>query len=361
MAAKIGPKIALNFDTNHKDPAELAIHTKLVTIDPRKKIVYFQENRVVEYESLNQYSLELFSKDAPLSTASSCILLNKCMDLPNQSLSIFPTILELIYADSDFKKLFIEKRYFEFNPYDHGLNKCFQYNKLDRNTMTPSQKNMIAIVEGLFTGLDRVLPGLKTDEGRMKNIILNINDARELVCKNADRSDFIFFQQICEALAFIKIKQVLAKLPPDSDKSQELSLDMINRLYQDQEGLKKLWWDLALIYRTQFQAKKVIHVVEKVLSAKNADPNTIFLVRDGLGHREHLISHLTQHYKRGEIKEIVLTLGDLPKVEEKIREKFAVAPNLLPQPIDPVLGTRSGNVETTHPLLQGLPVRHFSE
>ncbi len=310
------------FDYNHLDPDEHVIDNRLSTIDPQKKIVFFKESRCLESESLNQYSLELLNSDNPLSTATSCMLLvgNMMMrKLPRYLKSVLSTI----YADPSLKKLFTEKHYSKYDPNHYGLEKTREWKPLNEGNMSDREKTAIENVESLIQLLDKELPNISSFPERESFFADHMLAVTKVMTVPDGSFDHNIFDPISEALAFIKIKQVHSELDSNADKSREVSLSMINQLYGGTESSIDLLVDLNLDLRTQFQANKVIKIVEKILNGENSDPDTIFVVRVGAFHRDVLTSELNQHYTYGDIREINLTKEDLPEVEQKIQDLFS--------------------------------------
>ena len=315
------PKIALVFDSHHSDLKEKAITERLSKINPEERLVFFAELRGLEHESLNQYSLELLSKDKTFSTATCCNLLVGHI-LTATIPTYLKTILSTIYSDPYLKKLFIEKHYSKYHPSKYGLVNESRWMPLVPECMTSEQQRAILNVEGLFKFLDRELPlqPLHEQEDFFEGHMTAATMA--MTADQPENFDYQIFGPISEALAFIKIKQVNQKLDASADKSKELSSSMINQLYGDSEAVEGLVDNLNRIFRTQFQAEKIIKVVERILQTPGQDPNIIFVVRDGSMHREVLRSRLAEHFKVGQLKEISLSEDDLPDVEQKIRSFF---------------------------------------
>jgi hypothetical protein len=325
MAAPIskGPRIALIYDKNHLDPNERAITQKLSHLDPEKKIVFFAENRCLEDESLNQYSLELLSKDKNISTANSCTLLIAHIYAGMNPLAL-KIILSTIYNDPYLKKLFTEGHYSKYSPQNYGLDVNKPWRMLSPENITPRQHKTIANVVGLFQVLDQNLSSLPFHkrEDFFEGHLSVATEAMTGQKGNENGFDYTIFARISEALAFIKIKQVNSKLSSEADKSKELPLSMINQLYGDGQSVGDLLNELNLTFRTQFQVTKVIKTIEKILKKPNQDPNTIFVVRAGLAHGEKMTSQLREHFKNGDIKEMSLAAEDLSRVEQKIQGQF---------------------------------------
>lgn len=315
----LAPKIALSFDENHQDPTEITITDKLSKINSCENIIFFRENRWIETPSLNQYSVELLGKDKNISTSSSCLLLAGHI-LAAHNLLFLKTVISVIYSDVYFKKLFTGKYYSKYDPNQFGLQKKVNWPSFDEKDLSPKMNNAIKNVEGLFKLLDEKLsqiPAAKQEdffEGHMHLIT-------DTMINRTDLFDVNIFASISEALAFLKIREVHKKLSPQEEHSKELSLSIINQLYSDKESATLLE-ELALKFRTHFQAKKVIMVIERILKKEAQDPNPIFVVRLGSAHREMIKNQLTQHFKNGVVKEIFLSEGDLPQLEKKIKDQF---------------------------------------
>jgi len=315
------PKIAVIYDHLHTDPNEKAITESLSKIDPKKQIVFFAENRCIESGSLNQYSIELLSRDNNFSTATSCMLLVAHI-ITGQNPNGLKAILSTIYTDTYLKKLFDEKHFEKYDPRNYGLNKSMNWTKLTEEALSDREKMAINNASGLFKLLDKELPKQASYLEKEEFFEGHMTVASDAMTTKNELFDYEIFAPISEALAFIKIKQVNEKLGLNADPSKELSLSMINRLYAGEESTGELLKELNQKYRTQFQAQKVIKTVEKILKATNSDPNTIFVVRVGSDHREIMNSQLKEHFKTGDIREVTLLGEDLSNVEQKIREKF---------------------------------------
>jgi hypothetical protein len=311
------PKIAFIYDNNHLDLNEETITAKLSTID-FPKIVVFMENRYIEDKTLKHYSLELLSQDKPISTATPCSLLIAHICTRRYS-SYLQSILKTIYTDSYLKKLFIEAHYSKYHPNKYGLIKKKEWLPLVNANFSAEQQLVIENVKNSFKKLDEELPKKPSYFNREAFI----EDYMEAVAEDMNHRpdcDTGVFAPISEALAFIKIQQVQNKLNSDTDKSKELSLSIINQLY-DEKSVGTLLKELNQTFRTQFQAQKVINTVEKILKSPDVDKDTIFVVRVGSQHRD-LTNRLTQHFESGEFKEISLKKEDLHQVEQKIQEQF---------------------------------------
>jgi hypothetical protein len=318
------PKIALIYDHLHSDPNEQSITERLSKVNPKKKIVFFAENRCIESESLNQYSVELLSKDKNISTANPCMLLIAHV-LAGLNKDALKPILSTIYTDPYLKKLFIEKHFEKYDPSNYELTKSINWKKLTEATLTERQKMAINNATGLFKMLDEELPKQASyleKEEFFEGHMTAATDA--MTTTRTDLFDASIFAPISEALAFIKIKQVNEKLGSMVDPSKELSVSMINRFHGTPETLVELLKELNHKYRTQFQAQKVIKTVEKILKASNTDPDTIFVVRVGLFHREIMNTQLKEHFTNRDIREVSLLGEDLTDVEQKIRDKFVL-------------------------------------
>lgn len=321
MAASISqsPNIALIYDFNHSDLKEQAIANRFTQMDPNKKMVFFDENRSIESEPLNQYSVELLSKDNNISTATACRLLIAHILCGNNP-DFLSSILSTIYTDSYLKTLFTGKHFEKYEPNNYGLNTSVEWSKLCKENMTEKERMAIENVMGLFKLLDEQLPKQPSFSEKEEFLEGHMAVATNAMVTNPALFDIAIFAPISEALAFIKIKKVNEKLGVQADPSKELSLSMINRLY-DKENVGKLLSELNDKYRTQFQVEKVTKVVEKILKAPNADPNTVFVVRVGEQHRD-MTHMLLEHFKSGNIKEISLSREDLAHVEQKIQDQF---------------------------------------
>jgi hypothetical protein len=315
------PRIAIIYDHKHSDSNERAITERLSNIDPQKKIVFFGENRCLESESLNQYSTELLHKDDSFSTANPCLLLIAHI-LTGRLPKALKSILTTIYTDTYFKQLFTGEHYAKYDPHNYGLNGVRPWKRLVEANITFEQRNAIENVKGLFKYLDEELPKLPFRE-REDQFEGHMTVTMEAMVAGKYSCDYSIFGPISEALAFIKIKQVHTKLDPNADKTNELSLSMINQLYNEGNSVDDLFKELNGKFRTQFQVKKVIKIVERILKKSNQDPETIFVVRVGFGHREIMSNQLTQHFKNGDVKEISLTQEDLPQVEQRIKDHFS--------------------------------------
>ncbi len=316
MAAKVGPKIALIYDHDHNDPDELRITGKLMDVD-QKNIVVFIENRFLEDPSKRQYSLELRSEDSMRSTATSCALLiaNFLLNVEIQTGHVpaaLSDLIKTIYRDSYFKKLFTEKHYGKYDPKNYGLERELVWKPLIAENLTEPQNKAIQYVNDLFHRLDVQLPQKKSFEEREITFRDQIDEARAALSDPTGPYDSRIFIPISHALAYIKIKQVHSKLDANADKSKELPLSMINQKMNLNE--------LNVQYRTQFQVQKVIKIVEKILKGT---PDTIFVVRNGEGHREMMTRQLKEHFPNGVIKEIQLKREEVFQAEKKIQAYFS--------------------------------------
>ncbi len=321
------PKIACIYDPMHCDPNQIAITEKLCNIDPLKNIVFFRENRFLEIESLNQYSVELLGKDKNISTSSSCMLLIEHKLLPIDP-RVFRHMLSTIYTDPYLKLLFTGKYYRKYNPEKYGLEQGLWSKPFLQSNMTYLQQRSIENVEGLFNFLDRELP-LQSQEERENFFEGHMEAITNAMTDPNGAFDINIFGAISEALAFLKIEEYHKKMGAQADISNELSLSMIHQLYGKGDSFDKLVHELNLKFRTQFQVSKVIKIVEKILKSENQDPNTIFVVRLGSSHREIMSSQLKQYFVNGDVKEITLSQEDLPQVEQKIQAQFGINSELV--------------------------------
>jgi hypothetical protein len=321
MIPTISPKIALIFDQRHQDPHEIAITDTLSKMNPQENIIFFCENRMLEIPSLNQYSVELLGSDKNVSTASSCHLLIGHI-LAAHDPYVLKLIISTIYSDPYLKTLFVGNHYTKYNPNDFGLGKKVDWISLKKNDLSPESNYAIENVKGLFKFLDENLPKtpLNEREDLFEGHLNTITEA--MIGKPSFNIDV--FGPISEALAFLKMREVHKKLNPQEDHSKELSLSLINRLYGDIDSVTELVEELNTEFRTRFEANKVIMVVERILKNENQDPNTIFVVRLGKTHREIIMNELSQYFKNGVFKEIVLSQEDLPHVEKRIKDQFSL-------------------------------------
>ncbi len=320
-SSAISPKIAMIFDQNHHDPLEIAITAKLFEVNPQENIIFFCENRIIETPLLSQYSVELLDTDKKISTANSCQLLIGHI-LANYDPFFLKVILGVIYSDSYLKTLFIGKHYTKYLPNNFGLEKSVSFPCFKEEALSPAMNNAITNVIGLFKFFDKKLskiPPKKREEffeGHLAQITLTM-------INTTDRFDIRVFDCISEALAFLKIREVHKKLNPQEDISKELSLSLINQLYGGEDSVDELVQELNIKFRTQFQANKVIRIVERILQQESQDPNTIFVVRLGALHKEVIMDQLTQYFINGDVKEIFLSQEDLPQIEKRIQDQFS--------------------------------------
>ncbi len=312
------PKIAFIFDPNHYDEKEKSVTKELLNVIQNKKIFTLIEGKCFEHESLNQYSLELRASDKLNSTSTACSLLICHMLFPCPGFDTFlKTIIEDIYFDPYFKTLFLGEYYKKYNPKNYGYtlnNPLFSF-----KYMTLAHKAAIKLVRDLFIMWDAELHKQPLEEQEKFYIQHLTNVFHKL--KPSNSMDPLIFGPISAALAFIKIGKVNENLGENLYSDKELTLSISDEFYGGKEtGLAVR---LNIDYRSQFQAEKLILVVEKILNLKSNATDSIFIVRVGISHREIILKKLRERFVDGDFREMQFEKSDLGNIVSKIEKEFS--------------------------------------
>lgn len=311
-------KIALIYDENHSSKSEIAISDKLRSFKPSENIFVFTENRGNDTAVLKQYSVELLSSNESFCTATPCNLLIAHCLIGSGLSGYLKTIIKSIYFDSFLKKLFVEGHYLKYRPANYGIAQNSQFSFAD---MTPQMMMAIENVKGLYTHLDAYISKEPLEEQD------EFIEGHMHVCTKALLSTPQFnsaiFGLISEALAVIKIDQVTKKLGAQFDADKELSLPLINELFNEGGPISTEILDkLSDLYRTQFHLRKVIKVIDRVFNKDSFPQNGVFAIRVGSRHQELLTQSLLEHYANAQIVEMKLDDTDLENAAEQIRAAF---------------------------------------
>lgn len=316
--SSVSPKIVLLYDLGHEIKLQSEYLTKLRSLDVNEKIVFFCESRIIEDQNLGQYSIELLHRDEAFSTASSCQMLIALILAGSGEPALMKNIFGIMYGDSYFKQLFLGNHFLKYIPGNYGLSD----QNLPFNSLSWQAQNAINKVKELFKSLDNDIKGLRFKEKE---------DLIESKCKtcfyemgaNPLIYDVLIFAHISEAVAMIKSTQACKKQGSTFQAEREVTVDKVNRLFFGQEDeIDEELMKFNFKLRTNFQAQKVIRVVERLMKSPESQ-ELLFVVRDGVGHREQLTQQLQAHFGTDCVKELLVDEGSADELLDKIRGVFS--------------------------------------